>query len=291
MPKLSKIRLGENDDLSGSLSDKEIATLLSSCRNGWKVVEIRETAEFYEASAAALIKHHNTLEVLVVGGAYFESEDLVSLLSSAPNLRVLISIDDECYNDRPPAVIRANKFIDMDPATNSLKTWACDSCIKILKVKITEIPRPDLGARYGVVKESYDGQGREIQGQVYERLARFTSLETLWLGHHPDVESEKGQGGPCPDQMDCLEMSLDSGLQRLEGLKELRELSLANMNTRIGLDEVQWMAKHWPKLRVIRGLDGRKANRIEGEDSGERDENEDEDDFQELKDNLDFWTI
>jgi hypothetical protein len=27
------------------------------------------------------------------------------------------------------------------------------------------------------------------------------------------------------------------------------------MKTKIGIKEIQWMTEHWPKLRVLRGLD------------------------------------
>lgn len=56
-------------------------------------------------------------------------------------------------------------------------------------------------------------------------------------------------------QCSCSEMSSKSGLERLEGLKELRVLSVVRMATRIGVEEVQWMRQNWPKLTMIRGLD------------------------------------
>ena len=42
------------------------------------------------------------------------------------------------------------------------------------------IPRPDV-KEDEAEKETYPGQGREMQGRVYDRLARLTNLETLWL--------------------------------------------------------------------------------------------------------------
>lgn len=53
---------------------------------------------------------------------------------------------------------------------------------------------------------------------------------------------------------DCLEMSLRSGLRLLEGLKELKALSVMRMTTVIGVEEVQWMVQNWPKLRRVDGL-------------------------------------
>lgn len=55
-------------------------------------------------------------------------------------------------------------------------------------------------------------------------------------------------------QYGCLEMTLESGLDQLKSLKNLRVLGVQRMAQRIGIKEVQWMTQHWPKLRVIQGL-------------------------------------
>jgi hypothetical protein len=130
--------------------------------------------------------------------------------------------------------------MDPDPDTGMLRPWNCEGSLRVLKLTFGGIPRLDSR------EDSYAGQGRDIQGLVYERLARLINLETLWLGgrdHHSDDPQ-------------CLEMSLESGLDNLSGLKRLRELSVTGLPTRIGVIEVQWMAVHWPRLRVIRGLGG-----------------------------------
>lgn len=56
------------------------------------------------------------------------------------------------------------------------------------------------------------------------------------------------------DQLDYLEMSLESGLYKPAGLKALKELNLKDIKTRIGVKEVQWMMEQWPELRATRGL-------------------------------------
>ena len=47
-------------------------------------------------------------------------------------------------------------------------------------------------------------------------------------------------------QCACLEMSLKSGLGRLEGLKELRVLGVTGMGVCIGSEETRWMKENWP---------------------------------------------
>lgn len=55
-------------------------------------------------------------------------------------------------------------------------------------------------------------------------------------------------------QYSCLSLSLDAVLGHLAGLKNLEVLGVEHMSHRIRLSEVQWMVKHWPKLRRIDGL-------------------------------------
>jgi hypothetical protein len=85
--------------------------------------------------------------------------------------------------------------------------------------------------------------GFDLNGRLYDRLARLTHLETLHLGDKD----------PDDDLLD-LEMSLESGLHKLAGLRSLKELSVGSSSTKVNVKEVRWMAKHWPKLRVIKGL-------------------------------------
>ncbi|KAF9345840.1 hypothetical protein BGX34_004411 [Mortierella sp. NVP85] len=106
----------------------------------------------------------------------------------------------------------------------------------------TGIPSPDLEEGDNV-EERYPGEDREIQGQVYDRLARFTDLESLWLGDDVNFEFIKS-----------LEMSLKSGLGKISGLKKLKEISVIGLKTSIGVREVQWMAENWPSLRNVYGL-------------------------------------
>jgi len=94
-----------------------------------------------------------------------------------------------------------------------------------------------------------------IQNQVYRRLARFDNRETLWLGYDPHVEEERCPSIAAEEQENCLQMSLESELDMLQGLSALQELSVSNVDTLIGWKELQWMSQHWPRLRIIRGMD------------------------------------
>lgn len=174
------------------------------------------------------------------------------VLSSCPNLHILVATLDALNAASVPIQCEASATIDQDPDTGSLKAWSCEASLRVLRVKIIGIPRPDL-IGYRSTKESCPDQGREIQGQVYDRLARLTNLETLWLGHGPYIVCKRYVDGK--EECDGLEMSLESELHRLARLKFLRDLNVFCIKSRIGLKEAQWMIEYWPRLRIIYGLE------------------------------------
>ncbi|KAF9983261.1 hypothetical protein BGZ65_001995 [Modicella reniformis] len=229
MPNLSEIRFGDQDY---NLNDKDISMLLSGSRQGWKVVEFEQTMMLilWKVAQEALTKHFPTLEKLILDDHHdYRGYDFTPILLSSPNLYSL-------------TVFAIDHLSLCSP-----KTWPYATTLRVLKIKIVNIPRPDL-KDYEIVQETYSGEGRQIQLQVYDRLARLTNLETLWLGN-PNRRNQK----------DCLEMSLESGMHKLAGLKSLKELQVTGMKTRIGLEEVQWMTENWPKIRTIMFDDGNDA--------------------------------
>ncbi|KAK3811057.1 MAG: hypothetical protein J3Q66DRAFT_350866, partial [Benniella sp.] len=246
MPGLREIHLGEYlpseyVDVHEGPSDNTIATLLSGSRDGWKVVRVLPSAMFDRAAMGALLKHSSTLEELSVVGDYstcISSGDIVQVLRSCANLHALVFIDTFNEWPIPHSLVDGRVFTDMDPDTGSFKSWECENSLRVLKIRIGRIPKQD-GKGY-----AYPDERHKIQGQVYDRLARLTNLEVLRIGGNSSVPQD-----------DCLQMSLESGLGRLSGLKKLRELYVMNVETKIGVKEVQWMTKHWPRLRVLRGLD------------------------------------
>jgi len=267
MANLDLIQLGQTRKNTTDLTDNEVGVVLSGSRNGWKTVEVKCSAEFQNEAMDSLAKHFHTLEKFSVCSCRDVSDiDLALVLSSSPNLRSLdVTQDDfdwvdlDMYWDDWPTVFKAKKFIDLIPNTSVLKTWLCESSLTVLKILISDIPRPELRS-----KEAYPGEGRNIQGQVYDRLARLTNLELLWLGLCIDATGSI--------QYECLEMSLDSGLHKLSTLMKLKELDITRMMTRIGLREVQWMVEHWPDLRIIYGLEWDDIQRERCDDDDQNDE-------------------
>ncbi|KAF9902690.1 hypothetical protein EC991_004613 [Linnemannia zychae] len=182
-----------------------------------------------------------------------KSRDLHSILCSLTDLRVF-------------SVIHIPK---MDVSDVISSPWVCRWLTR-LSVQITNIPRPDiLVDRKGYIKlaseRKADGsveESRAIQRKVYRQLGALTCLEFLDLG----TDAEYGSREQLVDdiygtiydpqfQMNCLEMSLASGLDLLSDLQNLRSLRLVGMEHRIGIPELQWMLSHFIRLERLSGVD------------------------------------
>ncbi|KAG0215622.1 hypothetical protein BGX31_000810, partial [Mortierella sp. GBA43] len=253
MPHLHEIYLRGDQN---RITDNEVADLLSGSRAGWRSVEVKGVAMFGRAALDALANSFATLETLHLEGCYIDDIDLAQVLRSCSRLQWVSITNRFVRREAGFPCMNASAFIDRDSDTGTLVTWACEASLKYLGVKLLGIPRPDLVDSSTV--ESYPGQGREIQSQVYERLGRLINLDTLYLGNEMHYNDD------FTDQDDCLEMSLESGLHKLSELKKLRELSVSGMKTKIGVAEVEWMDEQWPSLGMLSGIkDGEVKARAE----------------------------
>lgn len=63
-----------------------------------------------------------------------------------------------------------------------------------------------------------------------------------------------------PIQCQCLELSLETGLDTLSGLKELRQPKVLRMDHMMGAKETEWIVHEgvWPKLQLIDGVADKK---------------------------------
>ncbi|KAK5816990.1 hypothetical protein F5H01DRAFT_366375 [Linnemannia elongata] len=51
-------------------------------------------------------------------------------------------------------------FIDLDSPSDTLLPWLCDSSLKMLQARISEISRPDINR---IAQDEYNCQGRDLQ--------------------------------------------------------------------------------------------------------------------------------
>ncbi|KAG9061019.1 hypothetical protein KI688_007648 [Linnemannia hyalina] len=122
-------------------------------------------------------------------------------------------------------------------------------------------------------------QSLDVQKQVYRQIASLKYLEELWLGdgalfpedfEDVDEPSAASAGSGTKEviwepymyglnygnghQTTCLELTLDSGLDILRTLTELRVIDITRMKHPLGVEEMEWMEDNWPNLRTIKGL-------------------------------------
>ncbi|KAH7032473.1 hypothetical protein BKA57DRAFT_477300 [Linnemannia elongata] len=139
-----------------------------------------------------------------------------------------------------------------------------------LHLEIGGIPRSSESTTAG--DSTFDQQeSHRIQRQVYRQLSTLTRLQELRLGRacerqdietyeahqqHQEAQHTIGNGSEkVPGfQRDCLEMTLESGLDLLGTLSELSVLDLSRMDHRVGEPELRWMRRHWPHFRTLRGV-------------------------------------
>lgn len=258
--------------------------LLSSAKYHWKEVYLPDMDDFGTQAFAILMDSVRTrLEVLKVDGwGDVHGGQFLDLLCSAPHLRRLEGLaDGKLRENTMESTMWAFAAFCLHTYEGG-RCWAMGPSMECLQIWLDDIPRPDLVCRRNgeVISRSPmlpEGEGAEhlrydVQQWVYTQLGRLTGLQELILGVKeldPKVLSRRGIAGLSVDPIALedalrfvvptfiyrsLEFSLESGLEMLVGLKELRVLDVKSTAHRIGVAELDWMHVHWPKLKEIKGL-------------------------------------
>lgn len=229
---------------------------------GWKtyITEADRKAIVHTASQRGFQK------LIIHDEEWLSDEDLLAILRTCPTLRAL-----RCGYERYHTIAALEL---------TQKPWSC-KWLKVLHLVISGIPRPDIktdardrpiptGTPFhsGTMEES-----RVIQRKVYAQLGALVCLEELSLGYNiPSdtitvTEANTDGSDDCSNntgsvaikynrflQLNCLELTLESGLDLLSELKSLESLSVFGMDHRIGKKELLWMQRHWHSIRMVCGL-------------------------------------
>ncbi|KAF9974967.1 hypothetical protein BGZ73_001496 [Actinomortierella ambigua] len=187
--------------------------------------------------AAAIVNNCANLEQLELYNSAYEAPGITGshmqmVLAKAPRLNLLVAhwlIHDN--------MITASDILSSEWATTSLEH---------IDFKIS-VPRADNDAPPDSPAVTHS---RSIQRQILRRLGQQKSFRKLLIGgmivlSHSEIYDH---------QRNCLEMTLESGLDELAGLKDLEELDIHHMDHRVGVPELEWMAKNFPKLRRLNGM-------------------------------------
>lgn len=193
-------------------------------------------------TVAAIRDHSKNLEALDVSGCRsLDSAGLQSILEKAKKLKGLWTNKPSPPGDSnqpgTPILDGVDKLRALW-ATKSLEVFAC-----AIKVKLPDAFVPVPSPRDRAWRSPSDEHCRAFQRLVYQHLGKQKQLKHLQLG---------GWGrDPFDCLWYCLEMTLASGLDELKELKKMKTLDFRGMNHNIGIVELKWMNKNWPKLKHI----------------------------------------
>ncbi|KAG0355340.1 hypothetical protein BG005_005745 [Podila minutissima] len=254
--------------LQSNLTDSQMASVMSR-EPLWRHIDLSNTESwgpdrFGSESASALLRHCQQLTFLNIAHCRegINSATFQTLLCQAT---LLVEFRAACNGEHAAGYDPVLLGADV-----GLLPWGCAK-LKIFLGEIGGIPRRDVTVNemgFPIQQVLFEGtvsESHEIQRRVYHQLGAMTDLEELLLGHddrdwgfremywEPDVNGENRYNDD-KFQLNCLEMSLESGMGALQGLKKLRVLDVRRMAHRIGVRELAWMQEHWPCLEAVRGL-------------------------------------
>ncbi|KAF9152634.1 hypothetical protein BG015_004971 [Linnemannia schmuckeri] len=244
-------------------------TITIHCRGAGKLLQT--------AQSIARVCTHDLVRLNVGGSSQFGSKGMQAIFTSCRDLRQFDAFNDDTTFKWVYTFYPSISAKDMISAP-----WVC-RWLTLLHLEIVDVPRPDVTvdgvgdqlSLFDEVELATKEESHEIQRKVYRQLGSLSCLEELYLGHRQhavkrstimqeamgsDYESEEDEEeedtvGTVDFLMNCLEFSLESGLDLLAGLKELRILDVTFTCHRIGVPELEWMEINFPNLASLRGLD------------------------------------
>ncbi|KAG0302419.1 hypothetical protein BGZ98_007508 [Dissophora globulifera] len=226
-------RILSKHSLPRSISDVDLAKVISS-GSRWTNIEL-STNQVGSLVAAAIVnscERLETLDIMSHGARGLSGAHLQAILSKATPLRSL----------QAHWLLDANKITASDILSSQ---WAT-VCLEHMDLKI-DVPRANeaLPDNKAAIQDS-----RNVQRQVLQRLGQQTNLRKLVIGG----KVTSPMTGDYIHQRNCLEMTLESGLDELVYLKELEELDIHHMDHRAGVPELEWMVANLPRLQILRGM-------------------------------------
>ncbi|KAF9159351.1 hypothetical protein DFQ26_006615 [Actinomortierella ambigua] len=217
------------------LSDADIAELVSRSSQ-WREIHLPAT-KVEPLTAAAIANNCSYLEVLSLSWDVWGHNGniplglgLQTVLSRASRLKTL-----RAHSVTGGQMITAENILSSEWATRSLE---------VLSMGIA-VPRAGKDAP---TDDAVSQELCAIQRQVLRRIGQQKKLVSLVLGRQEDLTEKNCH------QHNCLEMTLESGLDELAGLSQLEVLDIQFLDHRVAVPELEWMAKNLPKLRYLRGM-------------------------------------
>ncbi|KAF9117790.1 hypothetical protein BGW39_001799, partial [Mortierella sp. 14UC] len=242
LPNLTSMEIESSFEVIG---DKHLVKLIGMSIRGPKSFEV-------------LLNSVNTLVVVrFEGQSEITGHHIDTLLCSAPNLKEMYCYSCSCDSSYVPW-LDAKGIVDSDWICSGLEVFAC---------QIRGIPRPDItrdicgqSARNHIMNGALQ-ESLTLHHQIYTKLGQFVKLRELTLGLPLDTDTSYcGQRDQAHHrqinqayyrQFDCLAMTLDSGLDLLRGLGNLKTVGLLDMEVYVDGDkEQEWFREHWPNATI-----------------------------------------
>ncbi|KAG0048441.1 hypothetical protein BGZ83_006598 [Gryganskiella cystojenkinii] len=220
----------------------------------------------------AILEHAPTLENLEISGCEaFDSQAIQTLLCNAPRLKRFDTIATSPLTGADSCVLLTKDILSASSSSSQGQGWVCLE-LESFKCIIAGVPRPEIQAKRNgrpLTDSEYHNhdyyslqQSRSIQRRVLAQLGRLTNLRELTLGqdlldsgfsfdldHHRDGEYHyKNKVLELGYQYECLNLTLQDGLNQLQGLKKLRRLFIEQMSHGQKESEKAWMQEHWPEF-------------------------------------------
>ncbi|KAF9903445.1 hypothetical protein EC991_003818 [Linnemannia zychae] len=238
------------------IHDNNLAEIIGMSATGWKKLSfccpgrIYVMIRFGLKSFEMLLGSVNSLVVVRFDGlSGVEGHHVNTLLCSAPNLKEIY-----CYSCSRDRIF--GPWLDAKTMADS--NWIC-SGLEIFACEIRGIPRPDITrdicgqpARYRVMRGTLV-ESLALHHQIYAKLGQLVKLRELTLGLPLDSENSylAQRDQAYYRQFDCLAMTLESGLDLLRGLRNLKMVTLFDMEVYVdGYEEQSWLREHWPNAVV-----------------------------------------
>ncbi|KAF9105671.1 hypothetical protein BGX27_009506 [Mortierella sp. AM989] len=250
-PKLNDIYFA-HDTLSKSDWGSLIPAMQGRIKSFWVfAVHISGLRDFVESLTTCWAQ---TLEVLLLHqGVRLKHIDIEKILTRCPNLKTFSIFTSLIYREEVEGKVPGLEAWFDEGRDSGTKDWVCLELenIEMAFLDVREIYTGDPGA-----PESDDAKGQRMLHQeectdkgikkAFQMLGRLTKLKYLRLGW---VTSEA-----FADDAN-MDLSFESGLKHLEGLKDLEVLDVSNMYViDMKQEEFEWMLESWPKLREIHGI-------------------------------------
>ncbi|KAK5820895.1 hypothetical protein F5H01DRAFT_319938 [Linnemannia elongata] len=195
------------------------------------------------------------------------SSHLEVLLQECPQLRIVDAICHRVDADRmlalPWICHRLEVLHFQIVGVYRLKFGEQKNMLSILSANDDETHRK-LTNKEQEILDKYK-RGQDQQKKIFAQLALMTQLKVLdpgfewrnlsqgyWVQYY-EVEGQEYVRYASP-YADSLELTLPSGLDQLTDLVNLEVFGFEGINHRLGDQELAWIAVHWPRLRVMRGL-------------------------------------